>query len=122
MKLNIDCVRAILLKVEETCDITQGYIYDSSDTFDGNFTAEEIAYHARQCELSGLFYKYSPALNGKWSVVDLSPAGHKFLADIRANGVWSRVKEICANLGTKSLSAVTQIASAIVTDLIKSQF
>lgn len=123
MKLNPDCVRSILLAVEDTCD-TQHYfdsILDSNKIL-GEYTEEEIAYHARQCDLSGFLYKYSSDLNGRWSASDLTPKGHEFLANIRSNSNWDKVKAISAKVGSKSLSALETIATSVITNLLSLNF
>ena len=122
MKLNPDCIRAILLAVEEVCDMN--HYFDSCldlDKISGDFSQEEIFYHARQCDLAGFFYNCNRDLSGSFSVFDLSPAGHEFLANIREDGIWTDVKAISAKVGSKSLSVLTEIASGVVTQIIKSR-
>ena len=53
---------------------------------------------------------------------DLSPAGHEFLANIRKDTVWNGVKSVAGKVGATSLSALTQIAANVVTELVKAQF
>lgn len=122
MKLNPDCTRAILLAVEKVCDIQHIFQFpEDKKEIVGDFSNEEIRYHLRQCSLSGLLYKCSQDLGGNFLVMDLSPAGHEFLANIREDGVWKKVKTISSNVGSKSLSALVQIAAAVVNQLIQSQ-
>lgn len=122
MKLNPDCTRSILMAVEEICDMD--HYFDSQ--FDigkigGPYSAEEIAYHARQCEMAGMFYKFKCRIDGEWEVVDLTTAGHEFLANIREDTIWNNVKNISAKIGSKSLGAISQIAAAVVSEIIKAQ-
>lgn len=122
MKLNPDCIRDILLAVEAICDT--GRYFDSRIDLDkilGNYNVEEIAYHARQCDMAGMFYKFKRGIDGGWEVADLTPKGHEFLANIRENTIWNNVKAVSSKVGSKSLSAISQIASAVVTEIIKSQ-
>lgn len=77
MKLNPDCIRDILLAVEAICDT--GHYFDSRidlDKIHGSYSVEEIAYHARQCDMAGMFYKFKRGIDGGWEVVDLTPKGH----------------------------------------------
>ncbi len=122
MKLNPDCIRAILLAVEEVCDM-ESYFSTVEDCsyIKGNFSREEIAYHVRQCDLAGLLYECSRDFSGNAMIADLSPAGHEFLANIREENIWANVKTVSAKVGSKSLSCLTQIASSVITQLIKSQ-
>ena len=123
MRLNPDCTRDILLAVEEVCDM--GHYFDSRidlEKISGDYTKEEIAYHARQCNLAGMFFKFNSDLNGNWEVIDLTPKGHEFLANIREDTIWNNVKTVSAKVGSKSLSAISQIASSVIAEIIKSQF
>lgn len=122
MKLNPDCIRDILLAVETICD-TEHYFNSRMDLdkIHGNYSVEEIAYHARQCDMAGMFYKFKRGIDGGWEVVDLTPRGHEFLANIREDMIWNNVKTVSSKVGSKSLNAISQIASAVVTEIIKSQ-
>lgn len=126
MKLNPDCIRDILLTVEDTTDSNTSFEYDTKSDkpqklrkYDHN----EIMYHMNQCNLSGFFVGYQRYDGGSFTrVSDLSPYGHEFLANIRQDNIWNNTKTIAGKVGTKSLNALTQIASSIITELIKSQF
>lgn len=122
MKLNPDCTRAILLAVEDTCD-TARHFYSQQDLgkIEGGFSRDEIFYHAQQCALAGMFVDYKKGITGSWEVADLTPKAHEFLANIRADTVWNDVKAIAAKVGSKSLSALSQIAAAVITEIIKAQ-
>jgi len=122
MKLNPDCIRDILLAIEETCDAGH-YFYSKEDSEKmlGNYTKDEIVYHARQCDMADMFYKFKQNSDGEWEVVDLTPKGHEFLANIREDTIWNNVKTVSSKVGSKSLNAISQIASAVVTEIIKSQ-
>lgn len=123
MRLNPDCTRDILLAVEEICDT--GHYFDSRldiGKISGDYTKEEIAYHARQCNMAGMFFKFDSDLDGDWEVIDLTPKGHEFLANIREDTIWNNVKTVSAKVGSKSLGAISQIASSVIAEIIKSQF
>lgn len=126
MKLNNDCIRDILLTLEETCTFDTGFIYQRKSSLAHRLTRyshEEIIYHIRQCELSDLilgttYYDCGDSL----SITDLSPTGHEYLANIRSDTVWEKTKKVAAKVGADSQSAMIQISSQIITAIIKSQF
>jgi hypothetical protein len=125
LRLNPDCVRDILLSVEEICDYHNVFDYYENNTeFNlANYSHEEIIYHIKQCELSGLIMNvryYDGATH--ISIGDLTPSGHQFLANIRKDTVWNGVKSVAEKVGSTSLSVLTQIAANVVTELIKAQF
>lgn len=122
MKLNPDCTRAILLAVEEMCDAGHYFSFEQdAGAIKGDFAADEIAYHARQCDLSGMLCNFKRDITGNFTITDLSPKGHEFLADIRSDTVWNNVKAVSAKVGSKSLTAISKIATSVISEIIKSQ-
>lgn len=123
MKLNPDCVRDILLYCEENCAMAQGvdFIPGNSITVDDRtYDWEELSYHLRQCDLSGYFYKATRDMYGEYFVLDISPSAHEFLANVRQQGNWIKVKSIAEKVGSTSLSALSSIAVQVVSAAIKS--
>ena len=123
MKLNPDCVRDILLTAEENCDFLSPWDFHKGDSIDrlNSYSHEEIAYHIRQCELSRLLEAVEYCDGGDWiTITDLTPDGHKFLADIRSDTVWKDVKEVSQKVGSSSLSSLSKIATGIISAIIKS--
>ena len=55
-------------------------------------------------------------------VYDLTFAGHQFLANVRSDNIWNGVKSVGLKIGSVSLEALTQIASNVITELVKAQF
>lgn len=125
MKLNPDCVRDILLIVESLPDLQHFYRFDETTCpqLFPQYSLEEVMYHIRQCELNGLLINPSHTMNYKsYTVSDLSPKGHEFLANIRENNVWADVKSIAGKIGSTSLATLTQVASNVITELIRAHF
>lgn len=126
MKLNPDCIRDILLSVEETVDSENIFkLYKSGNEHNRlkAYDSNELLYHFHQCDMAGLivgFLDYGDG--GTVFVNDLSPDGHQFLANIRQDTIWNSTKSIAAKVGSRSLDALTQIASNVITELIKAQF
>lgn len=123
MRLNPDCIRDILLSVEDLTGIDRVIVFTDNSSINLNkYSTEEVAYHINQCEYSGLIIVSSRFLGGGCLIRDLTPNGHQFLADIRSDSTWNTTKEISKNIGTSSLDALKQIATGVVTELIKNQF
>lgn len=121
MKLNPDCVRDILFVVEEystySNDVSEDKLYEKLVP---KYSQEEILYHVRQCEHSGLFLKVQHYFGG-FSIQDLSPYGHQFINDIRQDTNWNRTKDIAKNVGSFSLDVLKDISSQVITNLISNQ-
>lgn len=139
MKLNPDCIRAILFAVEGATEWKRIFICSISDEVDeilyggrsktpnklsypmlADYTNDEIAYHFRQCLFSEFF------INGECTNIlkatDLSPAGHAFISNIESDNVWSDVKSLAGKIGTSSLKSLVHIADNVVATLIKAHF
>lgn len=124
MKLNPDCIRDILFYVEEKTDLKSmvriGSKYMPEEL--SKYPIDEVLYHIKQCELSGLFgEKVSWYMSGDCMIRYLSPAGHKFLSDIRSDNAWNKTKQIAGNIGANSIDTLKQIATGVITALIQNQ-
>ena len=117
MKLNPDCVRDILLSVEKVTTINNDAMFNKDNYAEyellEKYDFDEIVYHLRQCDMSGYFYECFCDLNWEYTIVDLTPKGHEFLANIRDNTMWNKTKRKAAEIGVASLQMLAQIAAAI---------
>lgn len=117
MKLNPDCIRDILLSVEEATEVNVLYEYNRknrSDTRLGSYGHNEIRYHIRQCAMAGLITGYQEWNGGEYiKIHDLDSAGHAFLANTRSASLWSRIKSHCIQSGVESIPAILQAAAKL---------
>ncbi len=118
MKLDPDCVRAILYYVEDNTGY--GIFADVKKMIETlEYDADTIMYHAMQCESSGFFTEAHWYLGGyDGAIVDLTPKAHEFIANIRNDKNWYKIKEKAKVIGSFSLSALSQIAISYVSSLI----
>ncbi|MEG2342472.1 MAG: DUF2513 domain-containing protein [Bacilli bacterium] len=123
MKLNPDCVRDILLSIEELTGIGKVIVFSTAKNLNlDQYSDEEIAYHIQQCEYSSLIIVSSRFINGGCIIRDLTPSGHEFLANIRSNNNWNKTKEISKKVGSTSLNVMSQIAANVISELLKKSF
>lgn len=125
LRLNPDCIRSILLTVEETTGYGSFMRYSSKSEYERlkSFSYEEVMYHIKQAELSALILKVSYFLGtGEGCLIqDLSPKGHEFIANISSDNNWNKTKDIAKSVGSYSLDALTKIATGVITNLINSK-
>ena len=125
MRLNPDCIRDILLSVEEVTAVNVLFEYNWDErggTRLGRYDHDEIRYHIRQCEMAELITGYQEWNGGEYiKIHDLNPAGHEFLANIRSDSVWNKTKKVAAEIGAGSLRAIAQIAGSVMTEIIKAE-
>lgn len=126
MKLNPDCIRDILIVVESMEYGTAYTLPRLSDQLP-NYSTEELNYHCLKLMEAGFIEadsidvpkSYLPQIS---RVYDLTFAGHQFLANVRSDNIWNGVKSVGLKIGSVSLEALTQIASNVITELVKAQF
>lgn len=123
MKLDLDCVRDILLATEE---MSQPFVTLTSDSYYSNqytskYDENTLAYHFNQLMLSDLIYPPKNCrvdLSGTYYIMDLTPQGHKFISDIRQDTNWRKVKTVAQKVGSYSLDAISQIATSVISEVI----
>lgn len=126
MKLDPDCVRDILLTVEETCTFNTKlqYNYEFCDFPRlAQYTHDVLLYHIQQADWSDLLVGVHYYDAGRCvTISDLSPEGHDFLANIRNDDNFAKIKSIGKELGVVSLKSIMEIATSTVLMLIKNYF
>lgn len=123
MKLNPDCIRDILLTVEEKSDGKNSVSLTCAlSPRLKSYTPEELYYHVKQSAEANLLSDMKVDIIGTCRVRDLTPTGHEFIANIRKDSLWTRTKEKAKLIGSTSLNALVQIASNVVAELIKTNF
>lgn len=125
MKLNPDCIRDILLDIEDTSTINTSWKYDSHNPSIrlSCYDQFEIAYQARYCSESGMISGFSVGGNSESVFAsDLTPTGHEFLANIRNDNFFNKIKNIANDLCIESLTGLHQIAMDAALMVIKSYF
>lgn len=123
MRLNPDCIRDILLTVEEKTGFPAIIEYpdDMQVPRLDNYSEDEILYHLSQCEQSNLIDRLDFHSDG-CIIYGLTPSGHRFIEDIRSDTTWNKTKEISKNIGSSSLDVLKQISIGVISELIKNQF
>lgn len=123
MKLDPNCVRDILLELEKlpyqkSCTISDlGNVLSSYQEDELSYSCFKLA-EANYIDITSIqtIASSGPEIR---SINDITFYGHEFLNNIRSDTVWDDVKAVGAKIGANSVSAFTQIASGVVTALIK---
>lgn len=122
MRRNDDLIRLLLLDLEFAND----YVNDSHAV--PGYTRDQIAYHLALIVKAGYAEgpqpRYSstgndPAIPIGVLMTRLTPAGHDFIATLRDDTVWAKVKERLAKVGgSASLEAIGQVGAAVTKQLL----
>lgn len=131
MKLNPDCIRDLMLFCEENtyvviknqnkhevatfhalCPEVMGKLQPLSQ-----YTREELFYHLVQLSESGYLmtdFSFHPSNDDNWfalsSVYYITPRGHEFIAKIKENGTWAKIKTALKPFGSISLSIIEAVS------------
>ncbi len=113
MKLIQDCVRDVMLYLEENL----GY-RDSLNTNDlsqklDKYSLEDIKYTCKKLGEAG-FISIRPYIDGSIDVEEISYNGHQLLDTIRDNKIWKQVKAEASKLSGLSLPILQQLAQSII--------
>ncbi|WP_302826646.1 DUF2513 domain-containing protein [Anaerofustis stercorihominis] len=113
MKLNIDCIRDILIFIEDNTTARNMISINSDqlpEKLNNKYDTDTIIYHILQCSKSGLIDGFKQFDDyGSILISDLSPQGHAFLADARNKNIWNKIKK----LGCESLPTIISILPEI---------
>lgn len=141
MKLNLDCVRSILLCVEENTGLRKCCFFvdtvlgeqlkavgmDMQEPFDyqvkliDEYNNDEIMYHVRYCIDADLIVETEASNTHVRQIFDLTPAGHEFLSNIRNAQNWEKTKDVGKKIGAFGLNIASKIAEGVATAYLKQQ-
>lgn len=130
MRLNIDCIRDILLCVEENTSLRKLCVFVDSElckaaTFacdiqePANYQLEllekydndTLIYHVFYCIKAGLLSESDHSDSCTIWIEDLTPDGHDFVANIRSRKNHTWLKNAATKIGSESLPVLMQIAA-----------
>ncbi len=132
MRINMDCIRDILLCIEENTGLQQrclfvSYAYSEVQEMIGGdliepmqyqidlektYDNDELIYHLKYCAEAGLIVSAGKIPAYQNQIVDLTPKGHDFIANIRSNTLWEKIKKICIQAGVSSIDAILEVAKS----------
>ena len=123
MKLNIDCVRDIILTVEKA-DYEERLTFDMLHERIPKYSKEDLHYCLVKLDEAYLLDIVTVSvmrqhLPGIKSIHYLTFSGHEFLENIKSDNVWNKTKSVAKNVGSFSLHALKDISVGIVSELIK---
>lgn len=124
MKLNLDCVRAVLLSVE---DKPLGKTLSVRDLENlTKHSEEDVIYTCLKLEEAGfldlLTVPMRSTIPGIKAVCELTYSGHEFLDTIRPDDIWTKTKQHAKALGSFSLPTIQSIATKLLETTLQGLF
>lgn len=114
MRLDNDCIRDIMLYIEDNTTYEKRFIDVDNLVNDLNYDKDTLYYHLSMISQANLFDKVNFADNRPYLISSLSWEGHQYLDNIREDHIWKAVKEKASKVGSVSLQVMIPLATAII--------
>lgn len=117
MKLNVDCIRDILLYLENetTYNCAASILTNESNELTDKYGSDVIKYHVRQCDQYGYLLSCRAYDAGdQFLISDITPKAHEFIANTRNDKNWTKTKNTLNKIGSFALDVAERVASAVV--------
>lgn len=123
MKLNADCMRAVLLEMEKM-PLHEELSFKKLKEALPKESSDDIEYSIIKMQEAGFITARIVNYDDGcviMSINDITYHGHQFLETIRDNKVWSQTKTICGKIGSFAIDVIAKVASEVISNLIKQQ-
>ena len=115
MKLNKDCIRDLLIYLEDNLSYTHRISTGSLSLKD--YTRDELVYTVERLSEAG-FINVSKICDEPctptYFILSLTYNGHQFLDTIRDNSIWKNTKTVASQLASVSLPIIQEIAISFI--------
>lgn len=125
MRLDMDCVRNVLLALEKLTNVDENHLHQRITTEDvftevPNFDEKEIyhtlytLYQANYIEADKIDF-----CGGSDLIIEaITWPGYELLNNLRSEQIWKSVKQKIQPLGTVSINVLSQLATKVVSDFL----
>ncbi len=123
MKLNPDCMRDILISMENI-PYQQQIVSDDLHKLLTGYSHDEIDYAILKMYEAGFVnaaIQKNVLGDTNITLIDITYHGHQFLADVQSDNIWNHIKTVSNKIGATSVNAFMQISTGVVSALIKNQ-
>ncbi len=122
MKLNQDCIRDLLLYLEENLTLNNHLSVENISLKD--YSSEELLYTADKLYEAGFIncFKRIYATDELLILISsITYSGHQFLDNIRDEKVFVKTKSILSTFKSVSIEIISETASKVITNMINQQ-
>lgn len=120
MKLNYDCVRDVLLYLEDNLSLNKSITFpsDIKESLLIKYSKDDLLYTVKillnkKLILGDDNFNYATGIYTA-NIDSLSFDGHSFLDNIRDNQVWSKSKKILSAFKSVSIEIISQVATNVI--------
>lgn len=116
MKLIHECVRDVLLYLEENLDYNN--FISASNIEIKNYSTNDIKYTLKKLSEANYITIDREDMAGNFLVYNITYYGHQFLDNIRDTTVWNKTSKILSKFSSTSLNIIENISAQVITALI----
>ncbi|MCY7439412.1 DUF2513 domain-containing protein [Bacillus altitudinis] len=115
MRLKQECIRDVLLGLEEELDYRQSMDREELLSLDrlSSHSAEDSLYTVSKLREAG-FLNVNYYLGGNFRIFGITYEGHQFLENIRDPEIWAKTKSAAGKVGGASIHVIGEIALSYV--------
>lgn len=118
MKLNSECIRDILLALEQK-PFAKRYTVQELEKYLPDYSVEELYYTCLKLDEGGYISLSTIGYNKQGflrinTIDDLTFQGHEFLEKIREQSIWDKTMSIAKSTGSFSLKILGDIAAEVI--------
>ena len=116
MKLNYDCVRDVLLYLENNLSLNNSITFpsDIKESLLLKYSKDDVLYTVKILLNKKLILGADNFNHATANIESLSFDGHSFLDNIRDNQVWSKSKKILSAFKSVSIEIISQVATNVI--------
>lgn len=121
MKLNVDCIRAILLEVEKV-PYGESLPFQTLVSALSDYSTDDISYSVlklKEADYIEAIILHADDTAIIYEITDITYNGHQFLETIRDAKVWKETKKICNKVGSFALNVISSVAGQMLSALVK---
>lgn len=114
MKLNTECLRDLLLYLEENLSATNPVIVNNLTL--NNYSQEDLIYTADKLREAGFLNCTKKSFDNMPFIMihSITYQGHQFLDSIRDKNIWTETKAKASKIASVSLPILQEVASTII--------
>lgn len=120
MKLEKECVRQIMLEVENNLELGESLAPQDFSAFE--IYGKDITIYTLYKLNEAKYLKIRPDMKNELEVDEMTWEGHQFLDTIRDPKVWSKTKEIASHLESVSITLLSNIGTGVINHMIDKSF
>ena len=113
MKLIHDCVRDVMLYIEENLKLNDSLDINNIQNDLSDYSLEDIAYTCEKLN-EAKYLEVKQYITGATFILKITYDGHVFLDTIRDNDIWKETKSKISKLASVSLPIIQQVAAQLI--------